>query len=554
MWKKFSVALTALTLMAGTFLPSKAAAEELFIDVDRNDSHYPGIFTLVDMETISGYPTDDGRKEYRPNGDISRTHTAVLFSEALKLGQPADLSGALANFSDIDEGHLYAEQIANTYEAEIFKGSQGRFNEGPINREQMATVLVNAFDLTDSGAYTPVYLDNVSPSHKENVKVLAQHGITNQLDDFRPKETVTRGQFATFLFETMKAAGHIADNGETEAHFIDVGQGDSTLVISPTGHTMLIDGGKRSAGDEVVAYLQEQGIDTIDLLVATHPDADHIGGLIDVLEQIQVNQVLDSGTPHTTQTYMDYLTLIEEKNIPFQVAWTGQTIPFDENLDLQVLNSSEDSSDSNESSIVLKLSHGSVDMMLTGDADDDAEQRMVDKFDVEAEILKVGHHGSYTSTSSSFLLEVDPEIGVLSYGENSYGHPDADVVNRLWDYGTDLYSTCDSDDIVVDTNGNYFTVNAEEYNGQDDCSAIGSGDELEPQPEPQPEPGPDYPINVNTAGYEELQLINGVGPTIAENIINYREANGPFQSIEELENVSYIGPATLEEIRPYITL
>lgn len=116
-----------------------------------------------------------------------------------------------------------------------------------------------------------------------------------------------------------------------------------------TVNTMLVDGGHRYAGDEVIAHLNKRGVSKIDLLVNTHPDADHLGGLIDVLETFPVGKVLDSGKVHTTQTYTDYLTLIDQNDIPFEVAQEGEYIDFDENVIIQVLNSTNDSSDLNES-------------------------------------------------------------------------------------------------------------------------------------------------------------------------------------------------------------
>nr|WP_240050999.1 lamin tail domain-containing protein [Metabacillus litoralis] len=221
-----------------------------------------------------------------------------------------------------------------------------------------------------------------------------------------------------------------------------------------------MDGGRKSAGSKLISFLQEKGIQSIDLLVATHPDADHIGGLIDVLEQVEVKKVLDSGKPHTTQTYMEYLALIDQKNIPFEVAKKGSFITLDSDIKIQVLNSLNSSEDLNDSSVVLKLTYGVVDFLLTGDAGIENEADMVANYNLEAEILKVGHHGSDTSTSQPFVNEVDPETAILSYGENNYGHPNAGVVKRLRNIGAEIYSTFESGDIVVTTDGTNYDVSA----------------------------------------------------------------------------------------------
>ncbi|WP_106496119.1 S-layer homology domain-containing protein [Lentibacillus sp. Marseille-P4043] len=170
-----------------------------FTDVKEGSSHYNGIYALVDMGAIRGYTLENGTKEYRPSVKITRSQAAVMFTKALDLPIPNNVDEVLNHYSDVDGSHYYADAIAATYQAGIFKGSNGKFMDGPLTREQMATVIAKAYDLRDTGTNTGIKLDNVSPSHRESVSLLAQSGITNQLADFRPKETVTRGQFATFL-------------------------------------------------------------------------------------------------------------------------------------------------------------------------------------------------------------------------------------------------------------------------------------------------------------------------------------------------------------------
>lgn len=178
-----------------------------FTDVPNISSHYDSIYTLVDMGVINGYPQANGTHKFKPEAKLSRQHAAVLFTRALDLPAPADLESTLANLSDISTSHDYAREIAATYEAGIFRGNNRRFMDGPLTREQMATVLVNAFHLQDTGVPVNVRLDNVSPTHQENVRILAQHGITVVLDDYRPAESVTRAQFATFMYRSMAKTG-----------------------------------------------------------------------------------------------------------------------------------------------------------------------------------------------------------------------------------------------------------------------------------------------------------------------------------------------------------
>lgn len=252
-------------------------------------------------------------------------------------------------------------------------------------------------------------------------------------------------------------AGH-----EMQVHFIDVGQGDSILIESPSGKTMLIDGGVKGAGQQIVSYLKELGINKLDIVVATHPDADHIGGLIPVLDNMMIEQFYDSGKVHTSQTFEEMLTRIDEKNIPYHVPKIGDDIEFDKDVNVKVLNANDQATDNNDASIVLKMTYGNVSFLLTGDAGVALEKEML-QYDVKATVLKAGHHGSNTSSSEEFIQAVKPEVTILSYGEdNKYGHPHAEIVDRLQAIGSKIYATADLGTITVSTDGVSYTVNGKE--------------------------------------------------------------------------------------------
>ncbi|MFB2518319.1 MBL fold metallo-hydrolase [Lysinibacillus sp. OTC-L20] len=252
-------------------------------------------------------------------------------------------------------------------------------------------------------------------------------------------------------------AGH-----EMQVHFIDVGQGDSILIESPSGKTMLIDGGVKGAGQQIVSYLKELGINKLDIVVATHPDADHIGGLIPVLDNMTIEQFYDSGKVHTSQTFEEMLTRIDEKNIPYHVPKIGDDIEFDKDVNVKVLNANDQATDNNDASIVLKMTYGNVSFLLTGDAGVALEKEML-QYDVKATVLKAGHHGSNTSSSEEFIQAVKPEVTILSYGEdNKYGHPHAEIVDRLQAIGSKIYATADLGTITVSTDGVNYTVNGKE--------------------------------------------------------------------------------------------
>jgi competence protein ComEC len=276
--------------------------------------------------------------------------------------------------------------------------------------------------------------------------------------------------------ETIKddsTAPVLQSGKEMLVHFIDVGQGDAIFIQSPNGKTMLVDGGVKGEGTNVVSYLREQGIEQLDYVVATHPDADHIGGLIAVLNSISIKHFLDSGKVHTSQTYEEMISLISQKNIPYTVPKTGDHVKLDEALDITVLHADEDASDNNEASIVLKVVYNNVSFLLTGDAGIDVEEEMLYSEDVSATVLKAGHHGSNTSSSPAFIAAVDPEAAILSYGQdNKYGHPHFEVVESLQQAGSKIYGTAESGHIVIETDGHAYLVNADEWTGVGATSSI----------------------------------------------------------------------------------
>lgn len=245
-----------------------------------------------------------------------------------------------------------------------------------------------------------------------------------------------------------------AEAGETmRVHFLNVGQGDSVLIETPNDKYMLIDGGDKGSGKEIVAYLHEQGIQKLDYVVATHPDADHIGGLIDVIKSVEITNWLDSGKEHTSQTYLEMLTLIDDKDINFDVPAANDEILLDDNINIEVLYADEAASDNNDASLVLKVVYGDSSFLLTGDAGVAIEKVLMTE-DIDVDVLKAGHHGSNTSSSEAFIKKVSPEITILSYGQNNkYGHPHKEVTDILTEQDSLIYATAQSGTIVVETDG-----------------------------------------------------------------------------------------------------
>ncbi|MCT2534409.1 MBL fold metallo-hydrolase [Aquibacillus koreensis] len=250
-----------------------------------------------------------------------------------------------------------------------------------------------------------------------------------------------------------------------QVHFINVGQGDSMLIETPEGKNILIDGGPPAAGDKVVNYLKQQDITTLDLVIATHPDIDHIGGLVEVIKQVEVKNIVDSGKLHHTLTYFEYLKQIKQQKIPTTIARESGEKEIEPELSLQVLNDYGIFKGNNESSIAIQLSYKEIDFLLMSDVETKQEMEMIKKYDLESEIFKVAHHGSDTSTSEKLLEEVRPEKAILSYSvENDYGHPVGATVDKLLEAGATIYSTARSGDIVIGTDGYNYRV---EISGKD---------------------------------------------------------------------------------------
>lgn len=255
------------------------------------------------------------------------------------------------------------------------------------------------------------------------------------------------------------AAGKNVEDENLTVHFIDVGQGDS-ILLEYDGKTMLVDAGERDKGTEVSEYLREQSISSIDYVVATHPHSDHIGGMDEVLNSFQVGHFIDSGFPHTSKTYENMLTTINEKNIPFEVAKKGEKIELDPAVDIEVLNpESEYSDELNENSVVLKVNYGEVSFLLMGDAGLKTEEKLMSTgYDLDSDILKVGHHASRSGSGEAFISAVSPEISVIEVGAgNDYGHPHAEILDRL-QITSKVFRTDLDGSITVTTDGSAYTI------------------------------------------------------------------------------------------------
>ncbi len=238
---------------------------------------------------------------------------------------------------------------------------------------------------------------------------------------------------------TPTATATVGLDGFT-VYFIDVGQGDATLIIAASGESLLIDGGRSKT--RIRERLSSLGITDLDAVLATHADSDHISGLVEVFDLFQIERFYWNGQVHDTLAFQNLMTAAQTEGSVITVSTRGDTIPLG-NLSLQVLHPSTLSGDSNVDSIVVLLSCGTVAILLTGDAEIPSEEGMLAAgILLDIDVLKVGHHGSRTSTSDEFLGVIVPEVGVISAGlNNQYGHPNQEVVDRLTVAGVELWHT-----------------------------------------------------------------------------------------------------------------
>jgi competence protein ComEC len=228
----------------------------------------------------------------------------------------------------------------------------------------------------------------------------------------------------SFLVSTPKPCPGPNTIGQLQVTFIDVGQGDSIFIQTPEGQTALINDGADNGN--TLAYLQKQSITHLNLVIASRPHADHIGGLVQVMQVLSVDSVWTSGSSTTTGIYERFLDVILEKKIPYNEAQTNSVIAFG-SLNFAVLYSATQAKNLNNTSRVLHLLYGDTSFLFTGDAEVPVETQLVStvKDQLRSTVLKIGHHGSSTSLSPAFLGAIQPTIAVYSAGRNNaYGHPD----------------------------------------------------------------------------------------------------------------------------------
>lgn len=239
-----------------------------------------------------------------------------------------------------------------------------------------------------------------------------------------------------------------------KVYFFDVGQADSILVINED-QTMLIDAGNNEDGEMLVQNLKILGITKIDYLIGTHSHEDHIGGLDDIIRSFEIGTIYMPKVQTNTKTFEDVLDVVKEKELTISTPKVKDTFRVGQ-AECQVLAVNNKSKNLNLTSIVIQMEFDNMTYLFTGDAEKEVEEKILkENKDIKADILKVGHHGSDTSSSEKFIQAVAPEISIISVGrDNSYGHPSQDIIARLEEKGSKIYRTDEVGNIFIEQKKN----------------------------------------------------------------------------------------------------
>lgn len=255
--------------------------------------------------------------------------------------------------------------------------------------------------------------------------------------------------------EIVQANQEIQDGEKLQIWFLDVGQADSILIQNGDAN-MLIDAGNNEDGKKLVSYFQSLGIESFQYVIGTHAHEDHIGGMDDIIDNFNIDTFYMPDAITTTATFESVLDSLEAKNIAFQTPSIDSIFKLG-NATIDVLYVGTDDSDLNNTSIVLKLTYGNTNILFMGDAEKEVET-IIEKKDISADVLKVGHHGSNTSSSKTFLEKVNPNYAIISVGTgNSYGHPSNTTIQNLENQNIQIYRTDENGTIIMTSDGTNIT-------------------------------------------------------------------------------------------------
>ena len=372
-------------------------------------------------------------------------------------------------------------------------------------------------------------------------------------------------------------------------HFIDIGQGDAALLVGPTGKTVLVDSGPSKSWSALRNYLDQLKMTHIDLLINSHPHADHIGNAARVIERYGVKAVLDSGFVHPIRAYSTMLETIKDRKVKLLLARKGRKINMGGGAQLHILGPedpfiSNSRSDPNSNSVIFRLTYGAQAALFTGDAEEETERRLLaDPKTLRADLLKVAHHGSKHASGRAFLDATRPRHAVISCSErNRYGHPAPETLAALRRFNVRPWVTADVGSVIATTSGARWDlkrISDQSTSQQDDKPKTNRRHLTLTRPQDQSQRTSQTltsqtvqydqrtprdigavkraqdptKINVNTANHSTLMSLPRIGETLATRIIKAR-GEAPFSSVDDLRNrVRGIGAKSAETLAPLIS-
>jgi competence protein ComEC len=300
--------------------------------------------------------------------------------------------------------------------------------------------------------------DILTDTVKQNVKTDMQSKSTKSEDEFKISYVDKKPDGITSNYTDVSKT-----YGKLKVVFVDVGQGDAAIIVTPAKKCYIIDTGENNSdGKKIVNILSKLGVTKIDVMVLTHPHADHIGGAYYIMKNFKVQEIWDSGKPYTTRTYKRILSEIKRQNIGYKIPQRGDKFNWASGIKIKVLNPVKNSNNStNNYSIVIQLKYGNTSFMFTGDMEKEVEHELIKQFgsSLKSDILKVGHHCSHTSSTKTFLDAVNPDYCVICVGSgNRYGHPHNSTFDRLHNYTDKIYRTDNHGNIYMQTDGNNIEI------------------------------------------------------------------------------------------------
>ena len=271
---------------------------------------------------------------------------------------------------------------------------------------------------------------------------------------------------SVFAFSTSSIASQ--NDGLLKIHFLDIGQGDAIFIETPNGSQILIDGGPDNRALAKLGEVMPFWDKDIDIVVASHPHADHIVGLINVLERYNVKNIIEAKESYNSPEFKAWRDSVAGESAQDVEAIAGQVIDFGDGMTLTIIHPFEsvagiETKTPHDDDVVIILKYGEFELMLTGDMEAKVERRLImEGYNLDSDVLKVGHHGSKTSSSEEFLSAVSPEVAIIQVGEkNRYGHPSPEVLERFDDYGIKYYRNDLNGDIKLTSDGINYLISTE---------------------------------------------------------------------------------------------